>query len=138
MDNLTVEQRKKNMSNIRSTNTEPERLVFKELRKRKVYFTKNAKDIMGRPDIVFKRKRIAVFIDSDFWHGHPKRFQMPKTNTEYWKKKISDNKERDKRVTRSLREKDWRVIRIWEHEIRSDLESCIARILNEVSKSPVA
>ena len=74
MDNLTKEQRKKNMQNIRSTNTRPELIIFNELKKSKLSFTKHDKGLTGKPDIVFKKKKVCVFIDSDFWHGHPKRF----------------------------------------------------------------
>src|SRR3990167_8656976 len=80
MDNLTKEQRRKNMQNIRSVGTNPERLIMRELRRRKIYFASHAESITGKPDIVFRRKRIAVFIDSDFWHGHPKRCIMPQKN----------------------------------------------------------
>ena len=92
MDNLTKDQRQRNMRNIKSSGTIPEKVVMRELRKRKVYFSKNVHSIFGKPDILFRRKRIAVFIDSDFWHGHPKNFIQPKTNEEYWKKKINRNR----------------------------------------------
>jgi DNA mismatch endonuclease (patch repair protein) len=95
MDNLTREQRRKNMQNIRSKGTKTELIVARELKKRKIYFTQHPNDVLGKPDILLRRKKIAVFIDSDFWHGNPKRFIMPKTNTDYWGKKIADNKKRD-------------------------------------------
>ncbi len=104
MDNLTKEQRRKNMRNIRSSGTTPERVVMRELRKRKIYFAKPVSKILGKPDIVFRRKKVAIFIDSDFWHGHPERFIMPKTNVDYWKEKIFRNKERDIQVTEELRQ----------------------------------
>lgn len=134
MDNLTKEQRKKNMRNIRSTGTKPEVIMIQELKKRKIYFTKNVKDIIGKPDIVFKRKKVAVFIDSDFWHGHPKRFIMPKSNTEYWKKKIEGNIERDKKVTNELEKNKWQVIRIWDYDVKNNLEQCIKQILVAIGR----
>src|SRR5688572_30028253 len=103
MDNLTKEQRRKNMQHIRSTGTFPERKIMRELRQRKIYFAKYVNNIIGKPDIVFRRKKVVVFIDSDFWHGHPERYIMPTSNKGYWKKKISRNRERDKEVNKRLR-----------------------------------
>jgi DNA mismatch endonuclease (patch repair protein) len=133
MDNLTKEQRRKNMRNIRSIGTTPERMVMRELRKKKIYFAKHVSKITGKPDIVFRRKKVVVFIDSDFWHGHPDRFVMPKTNVEYWSKKISRNKERDIQVTKELQDQGWHVIRIWEYDIKKSLEICMQKILTALS-----
>jgi len=135
MDNLTKEQRRKNMQNIHSKGTKPEKSIIKELRKQKVYFAQYPKTIIGKPDIVFRRKKVAVFIDSDFWHGHPKRFIMPKTNRRYWKCKIKRNIERDKEVTRQLRKEGWKVIRVWEYDIKNKLDKTIDRILKPYGKS---
>jgi DNA mismatch endonuclease (patch repair protein) len=87
MDNLTKEQRRENMQHIRSKDTVPERKIMQELKRRKIYFAKYVNSIVGKPDIVFRRKKVVVFIDSDFWHRHPKRFIMPVTNYDYWSKK---------------------------------------------------
>lgn len=130
MDNLTPEQRRKNMQNIRSEGTRPEQLIAKELRKRKIYFAKNVKTIFGKPDFVFRKKRITVFVDSDFWHGHKKRCIMPKSNCEFWEQKIERNKQRDKAVNRELRRKGWVVIRLWERDIKRDLLKTINKVLN--------
>lgn len=134
MDNLTPEHRRKNMQNIRSAGTTPERLIISELKKHKIYFAVNAKNITGKPDIVFRRKRIAVFIDSDFWHRHPKRFISPKTNLTYWENKLSRNVKRDKLVNRSLKKEGWTVIRIWEYDIKNNLSQCINKILKAYFK----
>ena len=137
MDNLTKEQRRKNMQHIRSEGTTPERLVMRELRRRKIYFAKHVKTLPGKPDIVFRRKKVVVFIDSDFWHGHPERFVMPKTNTEYWKHKIERNKQRDKEVTKALEMQGWTVIRLWEYDIKHDLDNCIDVILEAIDREKV-
>jgi DNA mismatch endonuclease, patch repair protein len=134
MDNLTLEQRTKNMRNIRSKGTKPEIAIMSELKKAKIYFSTYAKNIVGKPDIVFRRKKIAVFIDSDFWHKHPTRFIAPKTNIEYWTNKIDRNQQRDKFVTKELKKSGWRVIRIWEYDIKKSLSKCINRILKEYNK----
>src|SRR5215471_20811106 len=116
MDDLSKEDRHKNMQNIRSKNTVPELLVMNELKKRKIYFAKHVNKIFGKPDIVFRRKKIIVFIDSDFWHYNPKIFIMPATNVEYWKKKIQRNRERDMLVNKTLKKDGWRIIRFWESD----------------------
>jgi DNA mismatch endonuclease (patch repair protein) len=129
MDTLTPEQRRKNMQNIRSEGTLPERMVSAELKKEKIYFAKNVKTIFGKPDFVFRRKNVAVFVDSDFWHGRRGRFIMPKTNAEFWEKKIKRNRLRDREVSRELKKQGWTVIRIWESDIKKDLRKSVKKIL---------
>lgn len=129
MDNLTKEQRRKNMQNIRSAGTKPERLIMYELKRRKIYFARHTESITGTPDIVFRRKRIAVFIDSDFWHGHPTRCIMPQTNIEYWNSKIARNRKRDKEVNRILKKEGWVVIRLWEYDVKNRFDRCVQTIL---------
>ena len=129
MDNLTKAQRRKNMQNIHSFETAAEILIMRALQRKKIYFARHVKSIIGKPDIVFRRKKIAVFIDSDFWHAHPKRFIMPKSNKWYWKGKIKRNKERDKEVSSVLRRQGWKVIRIWEYDIKRNIDKCVNKIL---------
>jgi DNA mismatch endonuclease, patch repair protein len=135
MDNLTKEHRRKNMQNIRSKGTKPERLIMRELRRRKIYFAHHADSIIGKPDIVFRRKKTAVFIDSDFWHYHPKRFIMPQTNVGYWSQKIQRNRRRDKEVNEQLKHDGWKVIRIWEYDVKNRFEKCIRKILSELENN---
>ncbi|OGW76388.1 MAG: hypothetical protein A3J72_00835 [Nitrospirae bacterium RIFCSPHIGHO2_02_FULL_40_19] len=134
MDNLTKEQRRKNMQNIRSAGTKPEVLIMRELKRRKIYFASHVDSVIGKPDIVFRRKKIAVFIDSDFWHGHPKRCIMPQTNVNYWTQKIVRNRTRDKEVNRKLRQEGWKVIRLWEYDVKQRFEKCIKIILMNLKK----
>ena len=134
MDNLTKEQRRKNMQNIRSAGTRPEKKVEKELKSRKIYFAKNVKNIVGKPDFVFRRKKVAVFIDSDFWHGHLKRFIMPKTNRKYWHDKIKGNKQRDTKVNKQLRKDGWKVIRLWEYDVKRNINKCLNKILEAIKE----
>jgi len=129
MDDLSSEDRHKNMQNIRSKDTIPELLVMNELKRRKIYFAKYVDKIFGTPDIVFRRKKIIVFIDSDFWHCNPKKFIMPVTNANYWKKKIQKNIERDKLVNKILRKNGWQVIRFWESDIKKDTNKIVNKIV---------
>jgi DNA mismatch endonuclease (patch repair protein) len=73
----------------------------------------------GRPDFVFPKQRIAVFVDGCFWHGHPSRCRVPASNREYWTAKIEKNKKRDRLVNRRLKEMGWKTLRVWEHEVDS-------------------
>ena len=128
MDNLTKDQRRKNMQNIRSANTFPELLLMRALKKKKIKFLKHVKELPGKPDVFINNKKLAVFVDSDFWHGHKNRFTMPKTNRSYWRKKIAENQKRDKRINRLLKKDGWKVIRFWESEIKRNVEKCIGKI----------
>jgi DNA mismatch endonuclease (patch repair protein) len=132
MDNLTPEQRRKNMQRIRSTGTKPERLLMDELHRRGLVFVAYEKSVMGKPDIVFFEPKVAVFVDSDFWHGNPKRFVRPQTNVEYWDKKIAGNKKRDRKVNRTLKRQGWAVVRIWEYDVKHDVGGCVEEILEKL------
>jgi DNA mismatch endonuclease (patch repair protein) len=103
------------------------------LRRKNIYFAKNVKSIFGKPDIVFRCKKTVVFIDSDFWHMHPERFIMPKDNRIYWKDKIRRNKERDKEVNKKLKKAGWKIIRIWEYDVKHGIDKCIKKILKAVN-----
>ena len=134
MDDLSKADRHKNMQNIRSKNTIPELLVMNELKKRKIYFAKHVDKLFGKPDIVFRRKKLIVFIDSDFWHYNPKKFIMPATNIEYWDKKIQRNIERDKLVNKALRKNGWQVIRFWESDIKKNTNKVVDKIVKYLNK----
>jgi DNA mismatch endonuclease (patch repair protein) len=105
------------MSSIRSKNTKAESIVFKELRKRKVYFQRHYKRIAGSPDIAIPRKKKAVFIDGDFWHGYHFFKLQKRLPKKYWLAKIKRNIKRDKKNRARLHREGWKVLRVWEHEI---------------------
>jgi DNA mismatch endonuclease (patch repair protein) len=111
-DNLKPYDRKRAMQAVKSKGTSLERRFFAMLAGMGISgWKKNVRTIIGKPDVVFLRKKIAVFVDGCFWHGCPHcRRKLPQTNTEYWKRKIKHNVEQ-------LRREGWTVIRIWEHEI---------------------
>ena len=123
------------MQNIRSTNTKAERMVKEGLIEKGLEFETHVKELIGKPDFVFRDKKTIVFVDSDFWHRHPSRFQMPKTNPEYWQKKIQRNQERDKEVNEELRKQGWNVIRVWEYDVKHNLEQCIAKIMSALGNT---
>ncbi|MGH7812406.1 MAG: very short patch repair endonuclease [Candidatus Binataceae bacterium] len=89
----------------------------------------------GRPDFSFRKQRVAIFVDGDFWHGNPRRFRLPKTNRAFWREKIRYNRAKDKRVARLLRSQGWTVVRIWESTLRRQQDSCLKRVLRALEKS---
>lgn len=134
MDDLTPEQRKKNMRAIRSKDTTIELALRKALWQRGIRYRKNYKGLLGKPDIVITKYRIAVFCDSDFWHGYDweNRKARIKSNQDYWIPKIERNMKRDREVTATLVEQGWIVLRFWEHTIRKELEECVNDIQEAV------
>ena len=90
------------------------------------------KSVFGKPDIAFSERKVAIFVDSDFWHGNPKRFVRPKTNVEYWDKKIASNKKRDRVVNLRLKEQGWVVMRFWEYDIKHNLDRVVGKVLNKL------
>ncbi len=103
-------------------------MVFRELRRRKIYFQKHYKKAPGNPDIALPRKKKAVFIDGDFWHGYNFEETKKRLPKKYWVGKIENNILRDKKNTNTLKEEGWQVLRIWEHEIKKDFTKSIKRI----------
>lgn len=136
MDNLTPAQRSKIMSAIRSTNTKDEVRLAKALWHLGYRYRKNNRSVYGTPDLTFKKLKIAIFVDSEFFHGKDWETQKDrvKTNTDYWQKKIERNKQRDSEVNAFLKSHQWSVIRFWSQEIEDDLESCLAKIQSEIKK----
>lgn len=116
------------MAAVKSKNTSLERAVFSALRKRKIHFQRHYKKAPGSPDIAFPTKKIAVFIDGDFWHGYRYPVWKRTIKSSFWRNKIEKNRKRDKRNFRKLRAKGWVVIRIWEHDVKNDLIKAVDRI----------
>lgn len=87
----------------------------------------------GKPDFIFPKRKIAVFVDGCFWHGCPKHGTKPKTRASFWLAKITGNKARDRRVNRALRGRGWTVIRVWEHELRRKDEAKLIRRLSALN-----
>lgn len=117
------------MSHIKAKNTKAELLVFRELRKRGIYFQKRYKRVVGKPDIAWPRKKRAVFIDGDFWHGYQFskiRKTLPK---KYWLKKIEGNIARDKKNRAKLKRQGWKIFRVWEHDVSKNFNNTINKII---------
>jgi len=130
MDDLTPEQRHKSMSHIRSNNTSIEILLRKALWHEGIRYRKNVKTLPGKPDIVIKKYKIAIFCDGELWHGKDweKRKETIKTNRNYWIPKIERNITRDNENEKKLKNKGWIVLRFWGKEIKKNLADCVNEI----------
>lgn len=118
-DTHTKIQRSKNMASIRSTgNKSTEMALISLFRQNGISSWRRNSKKAGRPDFIFTKQKLAIFVDGCFWHGCKKHCIMPKSNQKYWEPKIARNKLRDKAVSRHYKTKGWRVLRIWEHEIK--------------------
>lgn len=133
MDKLTPEQRSYNMSRIKSKNTKPEKIMFNLLKKSGYKFAKHKKDLAGKPDIVFVKQKLTIFIDGEFWHG--RYFKSWKNElSDFWFKKISDNIKRDKKNTLLLKHDGWKVIRIWNKQILKNSNAAGKKIFKMIEK----
>ena len=130
-DIFDKEKRSDIMSRVKSKNTKLELKLRKELWKNGYHFRVHYK-IKGNPDIVFIKKKIAVFIDGDFWHGYNWKLLKPKLKNKFWINKIKNNMKRDIINNKFLRKEGWKVIRFWGHEINANLNGCIDRIKKEL------
>ena len=122
-DRMTPQQRHECMSHIRSRNTKPEVLLRKELHRLGYRYRINVRNLPGTPDIVLAKYRTCIFVNGCFWHGHQgcSKFVMPKTNESFWADKIRNNRERDLKNTMMLEAADWKVITIWECQLKKDV-----------------
>lgn len=125
---MSPEKRSALMSRIKGRDTLPERMVAEALASLDLAWEAHVRDLRGRPDFVFRAQRVAVFIDGDFWHGW--RFPQWKDKlSEPWEAKIQKTRDRDRRNHAALRRQGWQVVRIWEHQVHSNLGAAIARII---------
>lgn len=122
-ERLTPEQRSWNMSRVRSSDTKPEKTVRSWLHMNGWRFRLHRKELPGSPDIVMKKHRTVIFVHGCFWHSHQgcSRASMPKTNREFWSKKLARNADRDKKAREQLSQLGWKVIVIWECEVRNGI-----------------
>lgn len=134
-DILSPQQRHVCMSHIRSSNTKPEIVLRKRLFQLGYRYRINQRNLPGKPDIVLAKYKTCIFVNGCFWHGHKgcPKFVMPKTNTDFWQKKIDDNRERDLKVYSELECNGWNVIVVWECELnKHNVENTISRIVDQL------
>ena len=131
------------MKQVRSRDTSPEKVLRKALWAQGLRYRLHAKRLPGNPDIVFPSARVAVFVDGDFWHGNQWRLRglssleeqfRDSPNASYWVPKITRNMKRDADANHRLQDMGWGVVRCWESEIKSDLQSCVQRVVGDVRR----
>jgi DNA mismatch endonuclease Vsr len=135
-DNLTTEQRSKAMRAVKQSDSEIEIILRKKLWKLGYRYRKNYRRVYGTPDIVFVSLKIAIFCDSEFWHGYKweeKKFEIS-SNRNFWWPKIEGNIQRDHEVNRKLKKDGWIVLRFWGHQIKKAPQKCVAKIEEKIHK----
>ena len=141
-DVKTPEQRSRNMAAIKGKDTKPEMIVRKYLFSRGLRFRVQVRKLPGNPDIVLPKYKTVIFVNGCFWHGHEgcKYFRLPKSNIEFWKEKIERNIERDRESMQALLVLGWKVIRVWECELRNkaNREEMLNKIYNSITSSDVS
>lgn len=127
-DVFSAQKRSQLMAQVRSSGNRATELALLSLFKRyRIKGWRRNYRLFGRPDFVFPRRRLAIFVDGCFWHGCPLHASQPATNYEFWKQKLVRNKKRDRAVTKSLRSAGWRVLRIWQHTLKRKNEAAILK-----------
>ena len=136
MDNHTPEQRRKNMQAVKNKDSKIELLLRKELWSRGLRYRKNSFKVFGHPDIVFIGKKIAVFCDSEFWHGYnwETKKEEIKSHQDFWIPKIEKNIQRDIEVNQKLQSEGWLVIRFWGKEIKKDVSACADLVVKRLEE----
>ena len=131
-DIFTKKKRSEIMSMVKNKDSKIEVKFREALWKVGFRYRKNATKYFGKPDLIFKKRKIVIFIDSCFWHGCKKHGSMPKTRKVFWEAKIENNKQRDKDVSDHYKKLRWKVFRVWEHDIKKDRQKIIDRIKSEL------
>ncbi len=127
-DTVSKKKRSEIMSAVKSKDTKME-IAFRKLIWREGFrYSKNSSKYFGKPDIVLKKYKTAIFLDSCFWHGCKKHCRIPETRKKYWTEKIKRNKERDTEVIHHYRKIGWKLFRFWEHEISKNIDKIISKI----------
>ena len=138
-DNLTKDVRHKNMSHIRSKNSKPEEIVRKYLFSQGFRYRKNDSRLPGKPDIVLPKYKTVIFVNGCFWHMHDcKRFVWPSSNEDYWRPKILGNVARDQNNYEKLREMGWKVLVVWECELKKNTRNrVLMELISELHKRQI-
>jgi len=135
-DIMSREMRSRVMSRNRGKNTTPERYLAALLRAAGLAFKRHDRTLPGCPDFVFQKRKVAVFVNGDFWHGW--RFPIWQHRmADFWRAKIAGNRARDARSCRRLSTLGWKVVKLWEHQVESDVVACVARIARTLGESGI-
>ena len=133
-DKFSKDVRSKIMSRIRGKNTSLEKIVFSMLRSKGIHFQKHYKAAPGSPDVAIPSRKLAIFVDGDFWHGYRYPAWKKTLRKGFWREKIERNRKRDRRNFAKLRRAGWKTLRIWEHEIKADQVQVVRRVTKFLKK----
>ena len=125
----------KNMQAVKSSGSQIEKMLGKALWREGLRYSKNDKTVFGKPDFTLKKYKVAIFADSEFWHGKDwdrKKYEH-KSNIEFWHKKIERNMERDREVNEKLKKEGWIVVRFWGKDIKKNLEDCVNKVISTIN-----
>ena len=130
MDTVSKTRRSEIMRKVKSKETRLEKLLRNSLWRDGIRYKKNNSSYFGKPDLIVGRRKLILFIDSCFWHGCKEHLRMPHSNKDYWENKIKRNKKRDVVVNNHYKNTDWKVLRIWEHELKTQkmVDKLVSRI----------
>lgn len=128
VDIFTKKKRSEVMSKVKNKGSKIENIFAKALWNEGFRYRRNSTQYFGKPDFILKKYKTVIFIDSCFWHGCKKHKSLPVTNKKFWRDKIKWNKQRDKEVNRYYKKQNWKIFRVWEH----DLPRSIAAIINQI------
>ena len=134
MDIFTKAKRSEIMSRVKNKDSKIEVLLRKSLWRKGFRYRKNVTKYFGKPDIVLKKHKTVIFVDSCFWHGCKKHGSMPQTRKEFWKQKLARNKARDVEVNRRYKKEDWKMVRIWKHDIKNQQNLVVNKIVKKLIK----
>lgn len=132
-DRLTRAARSRLMARIVGDDLKPETALRSALRGAGARFRRNDRRLPGSPDVSLPAARLAVFVDGCFWHGCPRHYRRPRSRRRFWDGKLRANRTRDARDRRALNRRGWRVMRVWEHEVKADPAAAAARILRRAA-----
>lgn len=128
-DKFNKVTRSRIMAAIKSVNTSPELMLFRELKKRQINFQRHYKKVVGSPDVAIPSKKIAIFVDGDFWHGFRYPSWKGRLKSSFWRKKIERNRRRDRLHYHKMINMGWRVKRVWEHQLKNDFKGTINKVI---------
>jgi len=122
MDTVSTQERSRIMAKVKARgNKSTELKLIKIFRECSIKGWRRNYPLIGKPDFVFPKPRLAIFVDGCFWHGCQEHCRLPESNRDYWVAKINRNRKRDKLISKELRKKKWNVIRVWEHELKENI-----------------
>ena len=133
-DRITPEQRSQTMRAIKSRDSQIETAFRKSLWKLGFRYSKNTRKYFAVPDIVLKKHKVVIFIDSCFWHGCPEHCRMPSSRQDYWRRKIERNKRRDAQVNEYYHDSNWTILRVWEHDLLRDLQATVENTVRLITR----